>query len=375
MVFFLRILWLPLAWFLVKRRTKWMLQGEEAPALLRSASSMIRKASSLGRSDSLRSSSAKHSRNGASFGRKPVAKGSLRALAAARNKPASLRTADDWVAMSVGDVTEVTDEEEKSAEQKMLELVRSIERDVFVITSFAISLGPGMFSPFVALASAGCVISRTVIFWILQQRFGQWLDKKYKQQTMRRYPVPVEVIAMVLVFHSAFFILYLWAMSEGENKVQTTYYWLAITFAIINWTGFFAACYLLRPNGPWAGLKMPLGNAGKRFAKKIKTRQPSVSQRLRHVGGTPLASNADTLVEPLLPADDGDGGGGGGGGSQFEMTSVARKEIEWVPADDDDSLSVLGPAASSDTETYDNFDRRSRLSTLDDQEEEGEEEA
>ena len=29
MVFFLRTLWLPLSWFLVKRRTKWMLQGDE----------------------------------------------------------------------------------------------------------------------------------------------------------------------------------------------------------------------------------------------------------------------------------------------------------------------------------------------------------
>ena len=144
---------------------------------------MVRKASSLDRSDSLRGSSAKRTRNSASFPRKPVAeKGSLRALATARNKPASLRTADDWVVLTVGDVAEVTDEEEKSAEQKMLELVRSIERDVFVITSFAISLGPGMFSPFVALASAGCVVlalvlgragARARVFWV-GFLFTQW---------------------------------------------------------------------------------------------------------------------------------------------------------------------------------------------------------
>ena len=221
-----------------------------------------------------------------------------------------------------------------------------------MITSFAISLGPGMFSPFVAVASAGCVISRTVIFWILQQRFGPWLDKKYKQQTMRRYPVPVEVIAMVLVFHSAFFVMYLWAMSEGADQMtQTTYYWAALVFAVTNWTGFFAACYLLRPNGPYAGLKMPLGNAGKRFAKNIKTRQSggsasrgSASRGIAsrgsrgtpHTKSTPLPSNAESLAEPLLPADDGDGDG-----PQIEMTGVVatnRKDIEWMPADDYDDM-------------------------------------
>ena len=92
-------------------------------------------ASSLGRSDSVRGSvlrpSTTRSHKGAA--RKRAAEtGSLRALAVARGKPASLRTADDWVMLNVGDATtaEVTDEEEKSAEQKMLELVRAIERDV-----------------------------------------------------------------------------------------------------------------------------------------------------------------------------------------------------------------------------------------------------